>query len=369
MASSERRQIDDGMASGAVTLVSKLETLTKWLLSLAGVCYASGFLVVYTFLGHFKTRDHGTDFLKLKYIYVGILCWLFPAGFFLPLGALYELNRTMKRETAETTKQRWQLLTSMFFALFVPVVVYFMVEFANPSNTLPAWWIACSMAMAFVGYWCLDAVKDAALRRWIRYAIAALISCSFFILGRHFIWYVLTIVFWKKGYIYIVFVVSAISIFPRTRHWTKGLGSNVGRHAWIISITLSVLLMYLAILSYAAWVYPYVPATRGGGDYATLSDAIIQLRDNDTTAKCGKAEGSNDVRCLVGNERVKIIDETEDTLFVASIHSGGGPAAWRQWPSNEKELGNIPVVVEIPRAEVMGIIYCKSDESKPCGAN
>jgi hypothetical protein len=52
-------------------------------------------------------------------------------------------------------------------------------------------------------------------------------------------------------------VLSAISVFPRNRAWTKKLPDEVGRHAWIMAICLSILLIYLAALAYAAWVYPY----------------------------------------------------------------------------------------------------------------
>jgi hypothetical protein len=348
-------------------LGSKIESLAKWLVALAGICYATGFLVIYTFFGHFQMRDLPSDFLKLKYVYVGILCWLFPAGFFLPLGALRELYKTMKTEKVAPRKGL-EALISGFLSLFVPVVVYFMVEFARPSKTLPPGWIAASMAFAFPGFYLFDLIKTDWLRKTLRYGTATVISASFFILGKDFIRYVFEIVVFKHGYIYIVFVASALSIFPRNRRWLqeRGLSGKTAQLTWVIATTLSVLLMYLAVLSYAAWVYPYVPATRGGGDYSVLSDVTIRLHEKGSTGQCWGNVRSANLECSIETERFKVIDETSDSFFVANIHSGSGPTAWSEWPFNEVELKKLPVVIEIPKADVSAIVYCRTEDPVPC---
>jgi hypothetical protein len=346
------------------THTSRIETIGKWIVLATGICYATGFLVVYTFQGHFASRDHGTDLLRLKYIYVGILCWLFPAGFFLPLGGLHELHRTLKKQVPDHYRKKFEILISIFFVLFVPVVVYFMVEFARPEKTLPPWWIALSMGAAFPGFWIFDTIRSERLRKFLRYSTALIVSLSFFWIGRYFILFVLDIVFRKNGYLYIVFVISAISVFPRNRTWTKKLPPDVSRHAWIMAICLSILLMYLAALAYAAWVYPYVPATRGGGDFTVMADVRISLRD-EKVLNLPASLGTTSQTDYFRTARFKVIDSTPDTLFLADVNSGNGPPAWREWPVDTRRLANVPFIIEIPTSEVSSVVYCRDSACIP----
>ena len=76
--------------------VSRIELVGKWFAVLGAVCYATGFLVVYTFAGRFQIRDHGGELFKLKYAYVEILCWLFPAGVLLPTWAFIFLHKSFE---------------------------------------------------------------------------------------------------------------------------------------------------------------------------------------------------------------------------------------------------------------------------------
>src|SRR2546423_11429632 len=70
-------------------------------LALVGILYSTGFLAAFTFLERFGVREAGTEFLKLKYIYVGILYFLFPTTIMLPLGALWSLWRESRRHRRE----------------------------------------------------------------------------------------------------------------------------------------------------------------------------------------------------------------------------------------------------------------------------
>lgn len=80
-----------------------MRAFAELFLLIVGVLYATGFLTAFTFLQRFGVREAGTEFLKLKYIYVGILYFLFPATIMLPLGALWSLRRQSKRHTRDIT--------------------------------------------------------------------------------------------------------------------------------------------------------------------------------------------------------------------------------------------------------------------------
>lgn len=346
-------------------LTQRLERLSKWMVFAAAVCYASGLLVVYTFQGTFQARDHVTDFLRLKYIYVGILCWLFPVGILLPLGAFYELNRGMKKN--KICRPWLDVGVSFFLSQFVPMVIYTMVEFARPSNTVSLWWVALSMTTAFLGFWWADYFKTETQRKILRYTASISIPLLFVWAGGSFTWWVLSTVVVKGGYIYIIFVLCAISVFPRTRHWakqrpdhvTRSSWNKVTRHAWIIASTLSGLLFYLAVLAYASWVYPYVPATRGGGDYSVLRDARILLKDEGELSAPHVTPVTR--KEALEGKLFKIIDETEDSLFVAAVDSHGGPSNWRQSPYDTGGVQHVPEIIEIPKSQINIIEYVDQD--------
>src|SRR2546423_7338796 len=70
-------------------------------LALVGILYATGFLVAFTFLQRFGVREAGTEFLKLKYIYIGLLYFLFPLTVMVPFFALWGLWIQTKQDWAQ----------------------------------------------------------------------------------------------------------------------------------------------------------------------------------------------------------------------------------------------------------------------------
>src|SRR5664279_2307027 len=67
-------------------------TIPYWFLALVGLIYASGFVVVSTFLETYGLREVGTDFWKARYIHIGFLCSVFPA---VPVLTAYLLFRVV----------------------------------------------------------------------------------------------------------------------------------------------------------------------------------------------------------------------------------------------------------------------------------
>ena len=47
-----------------------MRAFAELFLLVVGILYATGFLAAFTFLERFGVRESGTEFLKLKYIYV-----------------------------------------------------------------------------------------------------------------------------------------------------------------------------------------------------------------------------------------------------------------------------------------------------------
>jgi hypothetical protein len=84
---------------------SFLAKAPEWFLAVAALIYATGFLVVFTFFAALGIREAGTEFFKVKYVHVGILCLIIPVLVGMPTYSFfYLLSRKMGiRLTHQTT--------------------------------------------------------------------------------------------------------------------------------------------------------------------------------------------------------------------------------------------------------------------------
>ena len=255
-------------------------------------------------------------------------------------------------------------------SIVVSGVVYLTVEFARPGLSLPPLWIAVWMFLLFPGFWLLDFLRDSGsdgrafgiaegVWRALRLGILLIVGGSVAYVGWHVAGFVLWQVVWHGGYIYIVLIFSVVAVLARTQKWVEKR-PYAARHAWVIGVCISVSLTFLSILTYATWVYPYVPATRGGGDYTVTANVALRLRDENGV--CQRRPET----CPSESGLFKIIDATQDSLFVADITSGQGAASWRIWPYRDEKQDYVPVVLEIPRSRIATIVYCRFGDSAPC---
>jgi hypothetical protein len=107
-----------------------------------------------------------------------------------------------------------------------------------------------------------------------------------------------------------------------------------------------------------------LPATRGGSDFTVMADVRIYLRD-DKSSNIPASSGVPTRTDYFKTARFKIIDSTQDTLFLADVNSGNGPPAWREWPVDTRRLANVPFIIEIPTSEVASVVYCRDSTCTP----
>jgi len=366
-----------------------LEIVTK-LVGALGVLTATGYFSICTFMSRFHVRDHGGEFLRAKYVYVGTLCWLFPIGMLLPIWGLFFLQKTIQenkrqmrlRETRPGRTVRLglaEVLRSFFVAAtpesagvdprqiefkedvdglsialvtFVPWVIYLMVEFARPGLNLPPWWVGTATFITFLLLSALDVSSASySVRRFVRLGCAWIICLTLVIWGIHFLAFVIHILF-SGAIIYYVLTLSASIILLRTWHFCKGDKTGARPFALTTGIALSSLLMIIAVLAYGAFVFPYVPASRGGGDYTVLADTAIQLKEGVKVCPDFRETDIAQCRATFTAMRFKIIDSTENSFFLADTSTGGGPCGWRGFPTTLAEETNIPVIYEINKSDI-----------------
>jgi hypothetical protein len=372
-----------------------LESVTKWMALSVGVFIGSGFFATYTFMSRFHLRDHGAEFLRWKYVYVGTLCWLFPIGLLLPMWGLFFLQKTLEERAAEERLRRYrpgsvvrfgvkQVLASFFtrpgaemrdeaaakgtqefkedvdalsvmLVTVVPSFIYLTVEFARPGINLP---LSC-FAATFITFLVLSALDILAvsysIRRKARLACALAVLLTLSIWGLHLLLFTLHILT-SGGAIYVLLTLSSAVILVRTWHFGNEDQVEGEGFAMVTGIALSTLLMIVGVLSFGAFVYPYIPATRGGGDYTVQSDTLIQLKEGTAVCPATGVKFMEKCRDAFGAMRFKVIDSTEGSFFLADTATGGGPCAWREFPTTLAEESNVPVVYEINKKEIAAMI-------------
>jgi hypothetical protein len=170
--------------------------------------------------------------------------------------------------------------------------------------------------------------------------------------------------FWKNfgleirfphGGIYFCFFILLISFFIMRNAYRlnqiRAAKDKAQQTATLISlVAVTVPLFYLAILAFAANVYPYIPYEKGGGNYANCPPVHIEFNINATTPSGYAISIPADLVTKSVSNYLVVLDENSSSVFLASTNSrAGGPMNWI--------TGKRPPVYEIPREAVGCISY------------
>lgn len=105
-------------------------TVSELFAIVAAATYGSGFLVMAAFLDGFGIAAPGLEFLRIKYIQVGILFFLFPAGVIVPTFLYFSLRL---QEHGALQLHPVRLITPIFILSNALLISYVFATFANPS--------------------------------------------------------------------------------------------------------------------------------------------------------------------------------------------------------------------------------------------
>src|ERR1039457_2478997 len=104
------------------------QAIPYWFAATAGLVYATGFLVEFTFHNSMGLRMASTEIFKAKYIYVGLLCLQFPASV---LALLWGYHRFKSKEKESGLPVYFSYFVLMAILLFV---FYLMTTFARSGE-------------------------------------------------------------------------------------------------------------------------------------------------------------------------------------------------------------------------------------------
>jgi hypothetical protein len=319
-------------------------TIPYWSAALAGIIYATGFLIEFTFLQSMGIQDPVEGF-KAKYIYIGLLCLQFPTSVCLLVVAYRRIKRQdLEKESGPhfstvclisilllnfyllTTfsrpgiwHQRWPQITAVFTLVLFALVVRSLEEWAN---TLKEKW---RKRLKMIEGW-------GARMRW-RFV---LIACALTIWIFWTTWPLLFNMIVEAGFLYIGLVLTIGVLVARTdSHAAQAKNRGVLGPGLLYALVITATFAYLSTIVFAYRLYPYIPAERGGGDYSTEAPSILTFdaRFSDSLPPQIVDSTQTDLQ----SKPVIILHETETTLFLTVPHSTDPSAPHAPDPNDQEK--------------------------------
>lgn len=378
------------MSESAENKSSLIEKLPHWFVPGAGVIYATGFLIVFSFMERFSVRETG-DFFKVKYIHSGLMYWLFPAIVVVPLYCFYLLSQ-LRKERREFNIERLReeqkksldamdpldeagrkIMTQAYEARIVQ-------DDAIPEQLRiyrPSLLLVINMLLVFYLFALFAPVGFASQREYLVFVIFAAtlvgvilirvgiperfgnharwLLCIVIIVGLdfysfkgmfHHLWEIL----WGGGKYFLLFLFLIALTLERTRVRVKVVTDQRQKTVIkVIAFCIVFSLYYLSVLAFALRLYPYIPVLKGGGDYVNTPTVVLCFQGANTTLNLPEIAGRQEPTDCLPSRQLQIIEETSSSIFVADPADAGGPSEWR--------IGKKPKVFEIRRDRIASITY------------
>jgi hypothetical protein len=342
-----------------------LEALPTWFAVLAGLFYATGFLIEFTFLNSMGIQESVIEVFKAKYIYVGLLCLQLPVGIGVLVIGYFRLRRQIK-----TGVNRKAYLPTVLLIINLLIAFYFLITFCDPDffhkNEILIGVLFGSITIGIalvreIEDWSRDEKRMRIVKEDPFHNISKLHKENgyAFVFKRFAYWFVvvslnsITDKVWKRirWGILIVSVVLTTWIFePLVPLFWQMLEQG----AWLFLVTvfvagvmiwwiesknirgtrLAMVLMlpamfaYLSVIVFAYRIYPYIAVERGGGDFSRRDQTFVLFFDKQLTGSVPQ-----EILSLSTNFQSKpltVLDETPDTFFVSTETSHEAHVRWRK---------------------------------------
>jgi len=329
----------------------RLETISRLVVAIGALIYATGFLVVITFLGKMGIRDFG-DIFRAKYIHVGMLYWLIPV---LPGGPILAFFALKRQQTLRRTKELMRP-SSLFLTIQLVIFIYVVVLIARPEFVhLESHWIAGTLLWTVVGMRIINAAADRLKERkprlWKWAAMLRMphiaVSLGLELICIYPLRQQIFEMFWRSVITMSVFVVAGMLTwrFISLANYTNDLDEK--SHLWVAGSALLCGLYLFSVFSFAYSIYPFVPAERGGGNYSYTADVLVLLVDTTgipsdllyNAKRPGAISYTGIDRTAEDNPKgqevnprtkaVKLIEQTSSWVYIASPDGCKQPAEWK----------------------------------------
>jgi hypothetical protein len=332
-----------------------------WFIVLVAVAYATGFLIVSTYLGSFGVQDPTSDLLRPRYLQVGFF-------FLLLFGSVVVLVVTMigAFRTPGGLRVNWLLIPIWVDMI---VFVYIAVGFAEPqSSGRNSLFVAFLVGASFLGVICiynLERIYGARNPDLPKFAQV----CYCLLLGGLFVldWLVIRPFESKLWHLvrfgYLILAILGVlvaclgwllyrAVFPR-----EGLSKEQHRIFTWSRLAIGLPIYYVCVLAFAFGVYPFMSSSRGGGYYQDSDRITLVIRGGYSALPSNLVAVSTPSQ--MESKPLVLIEQTSSSLFVADPgdpqrpDQTGGVECWTDFTCRPRVLEvNLSDVVQVQHIPV-----------------
>jgi hypothetical protein len=384
-------------------------TIPYWFAATAGLIYATGFLVEFTFQ-HSLGITSSLDVFKAKYIYVGLQCLQLPASvIFLFFGfwrakskqwqIAKEINEAKTRldeltkpnqdkdlteeheniavdraaevsalnlKLDEFTKDGFRVNSTFVIAMAGLLLVYYLTTTFSRPQDWPNMQLPVVLLSVGITLWM-------SIIRLIEGPFVSFVLQSFKVTNEQFAFGARAILLIPEyvaisvicaapiklfgdslrdgGYFYLLFVLLVVLMLAFLQHFLP-VFAKYRRAGALCAMNLSVTFsfLYLSIIAYAYHIYPYLPVTRGGGDYsADPKVSFLTFAREWVPAIPEEILQKNSLQ----SKPVTVLEDTADAVFVTLEHEQKEREKWRLVGMENKP----PVIYALKKDAVVNITY------------
>jgi hypothetical protein len=367
----DARDLQDAVLSAVV------EDVPQYIAVGVGLAYATGFLVVLTFLERFGIHETGGDLFKIKYIHVGILALFLPVACVVPSILTLSMAWSTKSGASQNLKvgaANFLLMANMLLCLAIFVLFAPPHFFRDREWVLPAVFGATFAGLFLI--WCLkwfcwnpehenlffrrlsELGEAGSVERFLKLVLLQVAIA----LAAGTAWRGLTkdvwAIFWgeewfpPKGAIFYV-LLTCLWIYAIARtHWfaSEAKTRRLKIELYSAGIIVAGGIYFLSIIAFSYRVYPYVPHERGGGDFTNSPLVTLYVSTQSGALPDRLKDNAASTKSEIKSIPVIVIDQSTTSLYVADYADEGGPFEWRK---SER----LPHVVELPASTVRFVDY------------
>lgn len=313
--------------------------------------YSSGFLIHFLFLENFGIRDNLHEFFQIKHVYIGILSMLFPAGVILPTALYLERIRERKKEASGKIPVKSNpsfdiRVYNIFVNSFLAFLFYVYVVFIPTEYFIQNAWILPTVIATLCAPWLIEHIiprcfKSPRVANEIRIGTEGFCACLTLVGLSYFallpISGTIQDVFLGRFICYAFFVVAIPLVITRAN---KRVHENDGKknklRIKLAATVASLMLYFCGLIAFSLYVFPFIPANRGGGNFENLRPIRIVFKSAPTSV--GALAVSEKER-IASSDTLILIERTTKTLFLADTKDSN--------PSDWARLRTFPRIVEL----------------------
>lgn len=356
-------QPNPGMGSAPA---SALASLPQWFIAIGGLIYGSGYLILTQFLNRYGLGETGTEFLRAKYLHVGIMFFTLLVIPGVPILCFCYLRKAGKSNNVALAARQFNpanfvIMVNLLVVSFIPPLFAPNDSLSNVRENID--WILLLTIGPILGILILRGFD-----RWLRvgemsttmgskvdrivdffrYLLVFILLCfdiKLFIPlyrtlgvmmiggGWHFLAF--TALAYTLAWVIAVIPLASRQIVQKYSDSTAQL-ARTAVHACVFGG-----LYYLCLVSFSIWVYPYIPASRGGGDYQGTPLTTIFFRPSYSALPPGILDKSQLPELT--SKPLILIEQTATSIYVVDPNDSKAkkPEDWRD--------------IRNPRPQVIGL--------------